>query len=265
MKLKESKAIDANPKDVLKLATQAGEILLSNGAETNRVEDTMTRMMEAYGLKESETFVTPTGIFASAENESATPVSVVKRVKVRTMHLGKVALVNELSRNIVENKLDFGAAAEKLGEIKNVKPYSLPVRISSSGVTCFAFCYMFGGSFFDCINAFIIGLLIYVVFNILCVRHISNFLVNIICGALISVMTIALMGLGIGTNMDKIISGSIMPFVPGIGITNAVRDVLEGDFLSGTSRIMDAVIVAVSIATGVGVVIKIWFFIQGVL
>ena len=48
-----------------------------------------------------------------------------------------------------------------------------------------------------------------------------------------------------------------MPLVPGVAITNAIRDIMAGDFLSGTARVVEAVLIAVAIASGVGPVLRI--------
>jgi len=68
-----------------------------------------------------------------------------------------------------------------------------------------------------------------------------------------------LLNLGLGNNINSIIIGTIMPLVPGISLTNAIRDILEGDFLSGSARILDAILIAVAIATGVGTVMNLWY------
>ena len=54
-------------------------------------------------------------------------------------------------------------------------------------------------------------------------------------------------------NMDVVIISSIMPLVPGVAITNAVRDTLQGDYLSGMARILEVFLKAAAIALGVGV------------
>ena len=43
-----------------------------------------------------------------------------------------------------------------------------------------------------------------------------------------------------------------MPMVPGVAITNAVRDTLQGDYISGGARILEAFLKAAAVALGVG-------------
>ena len=57
---------------------------------------------------------------------------------------------------------------------------------------------------------------------------------------------------GLCQNIDKVIIGDIMPLIPGLSTVNAVRDIAAGDYLSGAVRIIDAVVITVGIAVGVG-------------
>ena len=59
---------------------------------------------------------------------------------------------------------------------------------------------------------------------------------------------------GLGTELDKIIIGSVMPLVPGLLITNAVRDLMAGHFVSGLSKGAEAFLTAFAIGAGVALV-----------
>lgn len=245
-------------KNILNLAVIAGQIMLENGAETYRVEDTMTRILEHFYPKISESFVTTTGLFVSIGSDT-----VVKRIRIRTIHLKKIALVNDLSRKIVSDEISTQEAFNKLREINLLKPYPVYVKTIMSGITCFCFSYLFGGTLMDCVNSLMIGIILNLITWILISKNVSNFLVTIIGGIIISFFAIVFLNLGIGNNIDKIIIGSIMPLVPGVGLTNSIRDILEGDFLSGSGRIFDAMIIGVAVATGVGTVLKVWIQLFG--
>ena len=77
----------------------AGQTLLENGAEVFRVEQTMEIMARSFHLREFHVYVLTNGIFASA---GTAEISEVRNVPVRTTHLGRVAAVNELSRQIAQ-------------------------------------------------------------------------------------------------------------------------------------------------------------------
>ena len=58
------------------------------------------------------------------------------------------------------------------------------------------------------------------------------------------------------TDVDILIISSIMLLVPGLAITNAIRDTVSGDYLSGVARATEAFLVAIAIAAGIGVVLS---------
>jgi uncharacterized membrane protein YjjP (DUF1212 family) len=247
--------------EALQISLLAGEIMLANGAETSRVEDTMQRILVALGYPNAEAFVTATGVFASIGG--VMPLSGIKRVFTRSYHMEKLAKVNELSRNLVSGTCEPDEAYTKLTQIKHLPPYPLGLRVFCSGIACFCFCYMLKGLWMDCLCAFVNGLLVYLALNILSKNNVSSFLTNIINGALISLTTLLLLNLHIGVNMDSIIVGALMPLVPGIAMINAIRDILTGDYLSGSSRMAEALMTAIALATGVGTVLQIWRVIFG--
>ena len=86
----------------------AGETLLQNGAEVFRVEQTMEIMAQSFHLREFHVYVLTNGIFASA---GTAEVSEVRNVPVRTTHLGRVAAVNELSRQIAAGSVTLDEAS----------------------------------------------------------------------------------------------------------------------------------------------------------
>ena len=99
---------------VLELAMEAGRILLRNGAEIFRVEETVWHICEHYGVQGLDTFVLSNGIFITADDGEKTIYAKTKHVPLSGAHLGIVAEVNALSREIVEGQFRCGiSTAEK--------------------------------------------------------------------------------------------------------------------------------------------------------
>lgn len=82
------------------------------------------------------------------------------------------------------------------------------------------------------------------------IRFFSEFLASLIIG----VISMLFVKIGIGEQLDKIIIGSVMPLVPGLLITNAVRDLMAGHLVSGLSKGAEAFLTAFAIGAGVAVV-----------
>ena len=243
---------------IVKLAAEAGKIILENGGETYRVEETINRICYSYEVEFVESFVTPTGIMVSTFTSSGENISVIRRIKKRSVDLEKIYKVNELSRDIAERKLSPEDFQIKLQEINANLRYSSLSTLFYSGVAAGAFTLLFNGGFMDAIVAFIIGVIIKYITSLISDYKINPFFINIIGGAITSIMALSSVAMGIGQDVDTIIIGSIMLLVPGIAITNAIRDTIAGDLLSGVSRGVEAVLVAIAIAIGSGVVISLW-------
>ena len=93
--------------DIIHIAAEAGKIILENGGETYRVEQTITMICSSYGIPRTESFVTPTGIMISITNSEHLTVSLIRRINIRTVNLRKVAMINNLSRLLVSNPLSI--------------------------------------------------------------------------------------------------------------------------------------------------------------
>lgn len=245
-------------KRLLSMAILAGKIMLENGAETYRVEDTISRICNSRSfITYSEPFVIPTGILLSIGFEDDM-MTYIQRTKSKTIDLNKIDKVNEFSRNFVNSDMTVEEGFEYLKEIDGIKAYPHFVNILFGGVAGGFFSLLFGGTIKDFIAAFIISMIVVKTTNILSKINIIYFINNFIAAAIGTFFAIVSVKLGIGTDMDKIIIGIIMPLVPGVAITNAARDSMLGDFLAGMSRGLEAVIVALSIAFGVGLMLIIY-------
>lgn len=241
---------------LIKLATLAGQIILESGGEIYRVEDTIRMILKSYNAKDAESFVTPTGIMVSFTEEDGKIVSLIRRVQKSNIDLEKVALVNSLSREVMETPLSLDLLEQRLQEISEKHPYSVPFQLVMAAMCGFSFTVLFGGNLIDALIALVIGI---------CVRllqvgtreiKLNGIFINIIGGALVALLVhLFTRTVTLSSNSDIITIGSIMLLVPGIAFTNAIRDILMGDYLSGVSKGMEAFLIAVGIAIGAGTVL----------
>lgn len=250
-------------KKLLIMAMIAGRIMLKNGAETYRVEDTILRLCKSrMNIRYAETFVTTTGIFLTVEYGDDA-ISYTYRIKSRKIDLNKVAMVNDLSRKFVSSEMSIDEGQSILYNIESSKAYSRPIKVFFGGIAGGFFSLLFGGGFLDFLSSFIISLLLVGLIDFLEEKKFTFFLKNIIGGAIVTIFTILFIQIGIDISLDKVIIGSIMPLVPGVAITNAIRDTITEDFVSGLSRGVEAVIIALSIAFGVGITLRLYFSFLG--
>ena len=251
------------PTTALDLPFQMGEALLENGAEISRVQETMERVAQAYQIDSFNVYVLTNAIFVTGMDQGAQRTSLMKHVPSTTTHLGRITAVNQLSREIVQGRYTVEQAQDRLAEIREI-PYSpLPARVLSCAVGSAAFSFLFGGSPLDAFVAFFCGVVLELYLAFVGSRGLSKFLTNLSAAALVTLCAGAFFLLGLGHNMDKIIIGSIIRLVPGVALTNSIRDFFHGDYLSGAIRMLDAFLVGGCIAVGVGFVVRLLSVLTG--
>ena len=242
---------------LLHVATFAGKIMLESGGETYRVEETICRICSCFGAEVSDSFVTPTGIMVSICHNYET-FSLIKRVTSRSVDLNKVDKINDLSRRLYSENIHIDDFQQMLNTINKNERYSLSITLIFSALAAGTFAVLFGGNFHDLVAATIIGFFLKLLTFYFQKLEINEFFINCIGGVVSAALTLILYTIGIASNIDKTIIGSIMLLVPGLAITNAIRDTIAGDFLAGITKGAEAFLVAVSIAVGTGAVLSFW-------
>ena len=235
----------------------AGQTLLENGAEVFRVEQTMEIMARSFHLREFHVYVLTNGIFASA---GTAEISEVRNVPVRTSHLGRVAAVNALSREIAETNMSLGEAEYRLAAAQRIPFPKDWVQLVSGMGGAFSFAMIFGGDLRSAIAAAVAGLAASG-YLLLCGRY-------SLPGGFQKITTASLITLvcsqALHTSASHAIIGALMILTPGIAFTMGIRDFVHGDYLSGTIRMIDALLIAASIAIGTGLVLGLYSLLTGV-
>lgn len=251
---------------VLEAAMTAGHILLENGAEISRVEETMERISRHFGVTSENFFVLSNGIFVTGSQDRKClggQYAKVQHIPVKGVQLNKVVAVNQLSREVEEGCYSIEQVEEKLEEIRHMPGKSFPVQILASGMGSACFCYLFGGGLTDSAVAFAAGFLLYGFLLLVGSSGISKITKNICGGALVTLICIFSYRTGLGESLSHMIIGSIIPLVPGVAFTNGIRDIADGDYISGAVRLLDAILVFLCVAIGVGVMFIIYHRIFG--
>lgn len=233
--------------EVMQVATEAGHIMLENGAEIFRVEETMERITRHYGIDSGHFFVLSNGILTSG----GTRYSNVEFIPFKGAQLEKVVAVNRLSREIDKGYCSIQEAKDRLREIKTMKAKPFMEQVMGSAVGSGAFCAIFGGSCLDCAASFVTGLLLYIFVLLVSRRGLSKIVTNILGSVLATALSVLFMRIGFGEHPGNIIIGSLIPLIPGVPFTNGIRDLANEDYIAGSTRMMDALTVFFCIAAGV--------------
>lgn len=241
-------------KRIVDFALDAGKTLLESGAEIFRAEETITRICNRYHINEINLFTLSHAIFVTARTEKADVYTKVLNVPLPSTHLGKVTKVNALSREISAGGVSIEEAEMKLEEIKQTPPFSKPLQILGAGMGSGFLGYLLGGTITEASVAFVIGCILYVWLFAAQKNGVSKIIINIFGGVIITAIGLLAQKLYVveTLRLSGMMCGAVMPLVPGVPFTNAIRDIADSDYLSGTVRMIDAVLVFVYIATGVG-------------
>ena len=234
-----------------RILSLAGRIILENGGETYRAEDTVTRMARAMGMTEVDVFGIPSGLFISYTDECGERETSVCRIFLHGTHLARVDRVNQISRQLAEGSLAPEAVMDALREAaclgENMAVWYAP---AVAFLTAAGFAVMFAGGWVDMVVGGICAALTLLVPRFLGRRDsggMSSVLLGGILCALIPLVFHALTRLGV---VEAMIASAIMPLVPGLSMTNAVQDLLRGDMVSGVTHAARAVMIAAMLAGG---------------
>lgn len=235
------------------MAVKVGEMMLSHGAEAHRVEDTVYRILKTANLQTTEVFVIMTGIFATLADPKIETMTITKRVRSQGNNLKYVCYANEISRQYCEGAICLEDAYELICRGCDWK-YTDKIFMIGNMMIVTTFPLLVGGNYMDCIAAFLAGVVIsgsiYWAGKMKIHPFLKDLLISFLAGATYMVLK---EGLVIPVHQDAIIIACIMPLVPGVAITNAIRDTLNGDYVSGAARAVEAFIKALAIALGVGI------------
>lgn len=259
---------DQRNKKILILAVRAGEIMMKSGAEIYRVEDTIERICKACRIPYVDVFATQSGgIFVSLDSggNKSDIFTYIKRIKGSgDTDLTKISEINRFSREFTATDLSVDEGMKRLKEIDHIKPMPSPIRLLGAALVASFFSLIFGGNLIDFVCAFFIGGGSYLLSQFLSRYSINYFIRGFCCCAMSAFLALLASAIIPGANYSAIIIGALMIFVPGVAITNSIRDFLSGDMLSGLARATEAFIIAISLAVGAGMVLKLWYSVGGV-
>lgn len=234
-------------------AMLAGEIMLQGGAETYRVEDTMQRILDVSGAEKTEVLVFSTAVMLTLEDPAISPINKTTRITARGTNLGNICAVNSLSRKFCAGEITLEEVYEALQELCKKKEYRLPVIYLCTLVTVVMFTLLLGATAKDAFFAGVSATVMVLLQTLLKKIGLNEFMYHMtaLAGATLFV-TVLQSVLHANVNQELVVAGTAMPLLPGVAITNAIRDTLQGDYVSGAARVMEAFVRAVSCAVGIG-------------
>lgn len=235
------------------LSIDLGYELAMSGAETFRVEESVTRLLAAYGV-DSDVFAIPNYIMITIRRKDGTPITRMRRIGYHGNNMDSVEKFNALCRSIVVEKPSLEEAHQLLlNTRKKCRSYSKAAQYVGHLLGAGSFGLFFGGTMVDGICAGLCGLLIGVVDKYLDGLKANQFFRTIISSFLMALLAYGFGAVGFANNPDAVIIGALMLLVPGLLFTNAMRDIIYGDTNSGVNRIVQVFLVAAALSLGTAV------------
>lgn len=252
---------DNDLSEVLEVASEAGHVLLENGAEIARVEETMERIATHFGAQKKNFFVLSNGIFttgslgktSSRETLSQGSYANVEFIPLKGTQMEKIVEINALSRDVEAGKYTLKQTADRVSQIRNMPAKPAWEQLLGSAFGSAGFCVLFGGGLIDCLAAFVVGLILWAFVLLVSRPGVSKIVINIAGGVLATLLCYAFFNLGFGQNLGNMMIGSLIPLIPGVPFTNGIRDIANEDYIAGATRLMDALMVFLGIALGVSI------------
>lgn len=241
---------------VLDICLTAGRLMIEGGSEMYRVEDTMLRIARNAGIKDPRVFATPTCVFMSLDGGD---LSQMKQIRDRNINLELVDRVNELSREFAVKKINIQELRDKILRTANATP-TFPLWLQVVGAAALSatlmVLFMDDYDWVDFPAAAVVGAVGYLAFVYFKRFTKVRFLSELIAAMVMGLITVGITHLFPQMITDNILIGALMTLVPGLALTNALRDLFMGDLLSGVVRLFEATLTALALGGGVAIVIK---------
>ena len=235
---------------LIDLASDLGYELAMSGAETFRVEESVSRVLSAYGL-DAEVFAIPNYLIVTVLTKKGLPITRMRRIGSHGNDLDSVERLSALIRSFCQHTPAPQEAQRQLKDtLANRRAYSTAVIGAGNFLGAFGYCLFFGGNLPDALCAGVCGLLVGLVTGVLGSRRVSQFFITIAAAFFMACLAYGLGAAGICRRSDAAIIGALMILVPGLLFTNAMRDIIYGDTNSGINRIVQVLLVAVALALG---------------
>ena len=244
--------------ELITIASHIGHGLLESGAEAYRVENSVHYVIEAYDIGACQVFSIPNYLHIHLTKKDGTTISDMRRASsMKGVDLERLNALNDLCRFIAQYTPDADEIWERLHKIDNGRNYSLLMQMLSYAVCSAGFAMFWGGVLLDALAAAIIGAIIGAAMFVMGHLEANLFYKSLISSTLSAFLACIFIYFGLGINRSEIIIGVSMTLLPGLMLTNFMREIIVGDWLTGITKLVEALLIAASVALGTGIVLAV--------
>ena len=237
-------------KNLLDCIMDLGEQMLICGGEIHRVEDTLNRIFSAYNTHRTDVFIITSSMVVTVHTYDGKIYTQTRRITEISADYEKLHKLNDLSRNICRYKFSSEEIKDRLSDISSSKTYPVWLEFVCYAIIAGAFTLFFGGGITEAAVSLAIGALVRLIIMISDKTVKNKIFAKFISAFLATVLAFTALQINIIPTVDNVIIGNIMTLIPGIGLTNALKDLIMGDSIAGLLRTIEACITALAIAAG---------------
>ncbi|MBQ2545301.1 MAG: threonine/serine exporter family protein [Clostridia bacterium] len=249
-------AARSEAEEFLDLAVTLGYRLLSEGAEISRVEEAVTRLMQAYGVP-GDVFAIPSSLIVTVCPEGSEPVTWLRRIAPHGTDVDGLERTYSLARALCAEVPPVKEAKRRLDEIGKVDlRYPVPVLYLAYFLAASAFAVFFGGTLSDGLLAGVLGVFTGAFLRLLTRLRVNAFFQTMTASFLIAVVSQTLTHFHVIRYADATAIGALMLLVPGMMMTDSMRDIIYGDTLSGINKFVQVVLTAAALLLGTGTALR---------
>ena len=235
--------------EFISIVLDIAEDMLNCGAEIDRVENTVSRMGMAFGAKKVDSFAITSSIVVTMELPDGNTLTRTRRVASQgATDFTRLEALNTLSREYCALKFSVGELRERYFKCK--KPFNQLKYYIGSIIAAGGFAVFFGGNVFDGLVAGIFAAFICAFSNLAPKISPNGIITKFLCSLIVGLGICAVCKLLPNLHSDMIMIGDIMLLIPGIALTNAIRNLILGDTISGLTRLAESLVLAGSLAGG---------------
>lgn len=219
------------------------------GTPANRLEEAITVVCRRLGLS-GEIFATPTTLILSFGEHAALRTRML-RVDSGELDMSKLAAVDALANDVIARRVTPDEGLARIAAITAAPPtYGRALAALAHVVSAATMAVFFGGSWLDVVGAAGVGLLLGVL-GLAMQRSSNQARVYELVGAGLAAMAAHLAASQLAMRPTVVMLAALVVLLPGMSLTTAMTELATRNLISGTARLMSAVIVLLKLVVGV--------------
>ncbi|MEW6128412.1 MAG: threonine/serine exporter family protein [Acidobacteriota bacterium] len=229
-----------------------GSALHNYGTSSERLESALRKLMARLNL-EGDIFASPTGLFISIGVTEHQQTHII-RVDPGEVHLEKLALLDELSQQVINDRIHITEGVKRIDEIVNAPSrYGTVLTILSYSIASAMVCRFLDGGWREILISGFIGTLIGLTGFFVGKRHQTSFLFEPIAAAISSALAIIIAQKIMVISVYEVTLSGLIAAVPGMTMTLAMKELATRNLVAGTVRVAWAGLLFLEVAFGFAV------------